>query len=97
VLPPRFTWNDAEVYVPLAMIPDATHPIPTMACIKPGLNPESAGAEVQAMTERFAPRIPGVYRKEFHFHLQPLNGWLPGRFQGTLLILLAAVGCGIDC
>ena len=92
VLPPRFTWNDAEVYVPLAMIPDANHPIPTMARIKPGLKLEAASAELQAMTSRFEPRIPGVYPKEFHFHVQLLNDWLLGKFQGTLLILLAAVG-----
>ena len=92
VLPPRFTWNDAEVYVPLPMIPDAVHPLPTMARIKAGFQLEAASAELQAMSERFAKRSPGVYPKEFHFHVQPLNTWLLGKFQGTLLILLAAVG-----
>jgi len=91
ILPPRFTWNDAEVYVPLAMVPDATHPIATMARIKKGLKLEAANAELQAMTERFAKRNPDVYPKDFHFHLQFLNDWLLGKFQGTLLILLAAV------
>ena len=93
VLPPRFTWNDADVYVPLAMIPDNQRTIPTMARIKAGLKLEAADAELQAMTERFAKRAPeGVYPKEFRFHVQPLNTYLLGKFQGTLLILLAAVG-----
>ena len=92
VLPPRFTWNDAEVYVPLAMVPDTAHVIPTMARIRTGLKLEAANAELQAMTERFAKRSPDVYPKEFHFHVQLLNDWLLGKFQGTLLILLAAVG-----
>ncbi|MES1260502.1 MAG: ABC transporter permease [Acidobacteriota bacterium] len=92
VLPPRFTWNDAEVYVALAMVPDATHPIATMARIKPGLKLEAVSAELQTMTERFAKRTPDVYPKDFHFHVQRLNDWLLGKFQGTLLILLAAVG-----
>jgi predicted permease len=93
VVPPRFTWNDAEAYVPLAMVPDATRPIPTMARIKPGLKLEAANAELQTLTERFTQRsAAGVYPKEFHFHVQRLNDYLLGKFQGTLLILLAAVG-----
>jgi predicted permease len=92
VLPPRFTWNDAEVYVPLAMIPDAAHAIATMARIRPGFKLEAANAELQAMTERFAKQSPDAYPKEFHFHVLVLNDWLLGKFQGTLLILLAAVG-----
>jgi len=92
VVPPRFTWNDAEVYVPLAMIPDGARVIPTMARIKPGLKLEAASAELQAMTERFANRSRDAYPREFHFHVQRLNDWLLGKFQGTLLILLAAVG-----
>jgi predicted permease len=94
VLPPRFTWNDAEVYVPLAMTPDNVHVIATMARIRPGLRLEAVNAELQAMTERFAKRNPNpnVYPKEFHFHVQHLNDWLLGKFQGTLLILLGAVG-----
>jgi predicted permease len=93
VLPPRFTWNDAEVYVPLAMVPDPARTIATMAHIRPGLKLEAASAELQAMTERFAKRAPeNVYPKEFHFYVLTLNDWLLGKFRGTLLILLAAVG-----
>jgi predicted permease len=92
VLPPRFTWNDADVYVPLAMIPDYQRTIPTMARIKAGLKLEAANAELQTMTERFAQRSPDSYPKDFRFHVQTLNVFLLGKFQGTLLILLAAVG-----
>ena len=93
VVPPRFTWNDAEVYVPLAMVPDPVHTIPTMARIRPGFKLEAANAELQAMTERFLQRSPeNVYPKEFRFQVETLNNWLLGKFQGTLLILLAAVG-----
>jgi predicted permease len=92
VMPPRFTWGSADLYVPLAMIPDPTHIIPTMARIRPGLRLEAANAELQAMTERFAKRNPRVYPKAFRFQVQRLNDWLLGKFQGTLLILLVAVG-----
>ncbi len=92
VMPARFTWNSADLYIPLAMVPDPKRPIPTMARIRPGLRLEAASAELQAMTERFAQRNPTVYPKVFRFHVQPLNDWLLGKFQGTLLILLTAVG-----
>ncbi len=92
VMPPRFTWNSADLYLPLAMVPDPKRPIPTMARIRPGLRLEAASAELQAMTERFAKRNPTVYPKVFRFRVQALNDWLLGKFQGTLLILLAAVG-----
>ena len=91
VLPPRFTWNDAEVYIPLEMV-SGPRQIATMARIRPGVRLEAVNAELQAMTERFAARNPNAYPKEFHFRVQYLNDWLLGKFQGTLLILMAAVG-----
>jgi predicted permease len=92
VVPPRFTWNDADIYVPLPMIPGSLSPKGFMARVKPGVNLAAASTELQAMTERFAKRLPDIYPKEFHIHLTPLNDWLLGKFRGTLLILLAAVG-----
>ena len=93
VLPPRFTWNDAEVYVPLALAPGNRETMSLMARIKPGLSLDAAGEELQAITERFAARSPGAYPKEFHIKPERLNDYLLGRFRGTLLVLLAAVGC----
>jgi putative ABC transport system permease protein len=88
----RFTWYDADLYVPLALVPDSRKPISLMARVKPGIGLEAASAELQAMTERFAIRSPSVYPKEFRLRAKPLNDWLLGKFRGTLLILLAAVG-----
>src|ERR1035441_9052349 len=62
------------------------------ARIKPGVSLQAAGSELQAFTERFARRGPHLYPPEFRMELQRLNDWLLGKFQGTLLILLAAVG-----
>jgi predicted permease len=92
VAPPRYTWNDADIYVPLPMTPDARRPLELMARMKPGVSPAAVNAELQVMTERFAKQTPDVYPKEFKMNVQRLNDWLLGKFQGTLLILLAAVG-----
>ena len=92
IVPPRFTWADADVYVPLPLRPDALKPIPLMGRAKPGVRLEAVSAELQVMTERFAKQNPNIYPKEFRMRVQRLNDWLLGKFQGTLLILLAAVG-----
>jgi predicted permease len=92
VVPPRFTWNDADVYVPLPLVPDVRVSVSLMAHTRPGTSFGAASAELQAMTERFAKRNPDLYPKEFKIHVQSLNDFLVGRFAGTLLILLASVG-----
>lgn len=91
VVPPRFTWNDADVYVPMALVPDSRRALPLMAHSKPGVSFEAVSAELQAMTERFAKRNPDPYPKDFRIHVQSLNDFLLGRFAGTLLILMVAV------
>jgi predicted permease len=92
VLPPRFTWQDADVYVPLPLASGSERTMTLMARIKPGLALDAAAEELRAMTERFAERSPGVYPKELR-GTKRLNDFMLGRFRGTLLILLAAVGC----
>src|SRR3984885_10015659 len=91
VVPPRFTWNDADVYVPMALVPDAHRGVPLMAHSKPGASFEAVSAELQAMTERFAKNNPDAYPKDFQIRVQSLNDFLLGSFSGTLLILLVAV------
>jgi predicted permease len=93
VLPPRFTWDDADVYVPLPLVAGSKRKMTLMARIKPGLALATAGEELQAITERFAERSPGAYPKQFHIRTKRLSDFVLGRFRGTLLILLAAVGC----
>jgi predicted permease len=96
VVPPRFTWNNAEVYVPLAVVRGNPRSYATHARIKAGVSPETAAAELQVFTERFAERSPTAYPLErlgaIKMTIHSLNDWILGDFQGTLRILLAAVG-----
>jgi hypothetical protein len=66
--------------------------VPLMAHSKPGVSLDAVSAELQAITERFAKRNPDAYPKEFKIHAQSLNDFLLGKFAGTLLILMVAVG-----
>lgn len=96
VVPPRFTWTDAEVYVPLAAVRGDPRPYVTRTRIKAGVPPETAAAELQVFTERFAERTPTAYSLErlgaIKMTVPSVNDWILGDFEGTLLILLAAVG-----
>jgi predicted permease len=92
VMPPRFAWSDADIYVPLAMAPDSRKAIPMMLRARPAFSLEAVNAELQTFTEGFARQSPTLYPREFHLHVQRLNDWLLGRFKGTLWILMIAVG-----
>lgn len=92
VLPPRFTWGDRDVYVPLPIVPDTKKTVALMLRVHPGVSMKAVSAELQAITERFAKRNPNAYPKDFKIGAKALNNWLLGKFQGTLLILMAAVG-----
>src|SRR5689334_258736 len=92
VVPPRFTWNDADVYVPLPVSPDAKRFVALMAHVKKGISMQTANTELQGITDRFARRSPQMYPKAgFRMHLQSLNDFLLARFGGTLKVLMAAV------
>ncbi len=92
VAPPRFTWNDADVYIPLAITPDPKHFVLLMAHVKKGIRLDAVDSELQSITERFARRSPENYPKgRFRMRVQTLNDYLLSRFGQTLKILMAAV------
>jgi predicted permease len=92
VVPPRFTWNDADIYIPMSVTPDPKHFVALMTHVKKGVSLEAASAELQAITQRFAARSPNEYPKAgFRMKVQTLNDFLLQRFGGTLKVLMAAV------
>lgn len=92
VLPPRFTWGDRDMYVPLPIVSDSRKEMDVMLRVRRGVSLAAVSKELQTMTERFARRSPNSYPKDFKMNVKTLNDWLLGKFQGTLLILMAAVG-----
>jgi predicted permease len=91
VVPPRFTWNDADIYIPMSVSPDPKHFVSLMTHVKKGISLDAASAELQAITERFAARSPNAYPTGFRMKVQTLNDFLLQRFGGTLKVLMAAV------
>jgi predicted permease len=93
VVPPRFTWNDADIYVPMSVTPDPKRSVALMTHVRKGVSLDAVNAELQAITQRFAARSPNNYPKAgFRMKVQTLNDFLLQRFGGTLKVLTAAVG-----
>jgi putative ABC transport system permease protein len=100
VVRPRFTWGDAEVYLPLKLTADPARTYFPMTRLKPGVTRAAASAELQSMLEQFAKQTPSHFPEHFHVTLAGLNDHFVERIGGTLYLLLAAValllliGCG---
>src|SRR6266852_7111470 len=73
VLPPRFTWNDADVYLPLKLTNDASIEYNPLVRLKPGVTHEAANAELQPLIEQFAKEAPSHFPKKFRVNVKGLN------------------------
>src|SRR6266403_740535 len=100
VVRPRFTWGDAEVYLPLKLTADPVRTLFIMTRLKPGVSRAAANAEVQTLFEQFAKQTPTHFPEHFRVTLEGLNDQFVTRIGGILFLLLAAVtlllliGCG---
>jgi MacB-like periplasmic core domain len=91
VLPPRFTWNDADVYLPLKIGYDPHSVLGFAVRLKPGVSLQAADAEFQGLFEQFAKenlaRFPGIFRVRG----QRLNDRYGESLEHTLYLLFGAV------
>ena len=94
VLPVRFTWNDADVYVPLAIHPGTEERFGMVFKVKPGVPKQQINAEFQSFHEKFVKTAPSFAYPEppFRTEFMSVNEGILGKFANTLLALLAAVG-----
>ena len=88
----RFTWHDAEVYLPLpAGLPaDARFESPIR--LREGASTATAASELDSYLHQFARVHPEILATDsFYTKVETLNDWLLGQFKGTLLLLFVAV------
>jgi predicted permease len=92
VLPPRFAWTMADVYLPLKVTNDPSALL-WLSCIKlkPGVSARAAEAEFQPLFEVFAKQAPGRFPENFRIHLQRLTDEHDLTFVHTLYLLFCAV------
>jgi predicted permease len=94
VLPVRFTWNDADIYVPTELHPDIEERFGMVLKVKSGVPREQVNAEFQGFHEKFSKGAPSYAYPEppFRTEFMSVNEGILGKFANTLLALLAAVG-----
>jgi predicted permease len=91
VLPPRFTWGDADVYLPLKMSQDNTETYGALLKLKPGVRPEAAEAEFRPLLEQFDKERPNYYPAQFRVAVRKMGDFYVRDLRGTLYLLFGAV------
>lgn len=90
VVPPRFTWGDADVYLPAVPTADLRDYWMSFVKLKPGAKFPVAESQFQTLIDRYAKEDPN-YPQERKAHIVTLNEEVLGRFSGTLILLFCAV------
>src|SRR3984957_881597 len=101
VAAPRFTWNDAEVYLPLKVTQAPVPSYLTELRLKPGVSHAAAAAALTPLNHQFAKETPKhVPLDAFTCEIAGLNDDFIKQLGGTLALLfsavalLLAIGCG---
>jgi putative ABC transport system permease protein len=101
VAAPRFTWDDADVYVPQKITQDLNHTFYVGARLKPGISHAAAEAALEPLIKQFAQQTPKHFPTvPFHLKLRGFNddflerlGGIPYLLFGAVAMLLL-IGCG---
>ena len=100
VAAPRFTWGEADVYLPLKLMRDPGRTSIVNLLLRPGVSRATADTALQPLVEQFAKYMPNDFPDVFKVHVLGLNDWVVGSLGGTLYLLFGAVmlllviGCG---
>ena len=99
VMPPRFAWGDADMWIPAkperaAKMTDYGFPQFwfLLGHLKPGVSEKQAQADFTVIANRQAQVHAKDYPKHFNVEIQSLADLVVGRFRATLYIVLTAVG-----
>jgi len=90
VVPPRFTWGDADVYLPGVPSADPHDYWMSFVKLKPNTPYKKAEAEFQGLADSFA-KLDKNYPQESRAKVVSLNEEVLGKFAGTLVLLFGAV------
>jgi predicted permease len=90
---PRFTWDNADVYLPLQITQDPVLSFYAQVRLKPGVSRTQANAALRPLIEEFVSETPKHFpRDPFQFYVVGLNDDFVQRLGGTLSLLFCAVG-----
>ena len=96
VMPPRFEWNIADLWLPAAMQRSDDPQTPRgmrafQAHLRPGVTAAEAEAQLNVVGARRAAERPNDYPQGFRFGIIPVVDWVVREFRGTLYTLFGAV------
>ena len=101
VAQPRFTWDDADVYLPLKINSDPSRGYYVGVKLKPGVTHAAFNAEMQSLFEQFVKETPKHFPHEsFRVNVKGFNDRFMQQIGPTLYLLLGSValllliGCG---
>lgn len=99
IMPPRFSWYGADVYLPktpVAAAATASAGLPAnwfvLGRLKPGISRAQAAADLTVIANRLAKISPRDFPIHFQMSVRALGDTVVGRFESTLYTILAAVG-----
>src|SRR5208282_4984382 len=91
VMPPRFKWGEADMYMPLKVTSDPNNYMGVSLKLRPGVTAAKANAELQPIVEEFARLAPTHYPETFRVNLQSIIELYAKPLGPTLYLLLGAV------
>ena len=100
VLPPRFTWLDGDVYLPLKMSQAQDVTYDANLKLRSGVSVEAAEAEIRPLIQQFDKEKPNYYPAQFRISVRKMGEYYVHDLRGTLFLLfgavalLLAIGCG---
>ncbi len=101
VAQPRFSWGDADVYLPLKVSADPSRGYYVGVKLKPGVSHAAIDAEFQSLFEQFAKETPKHFPADgFRVNVKGFNDRFMKELGPTLYLLLGSValllliGCG---
>jgi predicted permease len=92
VMPPRFQWGEADIYLPLKVTSDPNQYDGASIRLKPGVTIEQANAELLPIFQDFAKQHPENYPDGFRMNVRSIVDIYARPLGSTLYLLLAAVG-----
>jgi putative ABC transport system permease protein len=92
VMPPRFTWWGADVYLPLKITNASNLTYSPFAKLRGGVTHAAANSELQALLDRFAKETPSHFPKNFRVDVRGINQYYLQHLGHSLFLLFGAVG-----
>ncbi|MGC4055918.1 MAG: ABC transporter permease [Paludibaculum sp.] len=91
VMPPRFRWREADIYVPLKVTLEPNNFYGLTMKIRPGFSAAQVNAELQPLIDRFAGELPDRYPEKFRVTVRTITELYAKPLGPKLFLLLGAV------